>query len=193
MLWLTICKSYSFRSHSSLISPKTQRSLVKLFPPLVVLKYLMSFFWTSSFSINLILLRNFLFLPLSRFPFSSLGIIQIFSNFITSPKKKKDNVKELTFLGRLFILLGCFSHSSYLSSSKFHFIWIIRFFLWGTFLVPLLKSIISLSSCPTLFWLLYVCNMKYPDSYFNIAIDKSTIDAILCGMEQCFLERGQND
>lgn len=25
------------------------------------------------------------------------------------------------------------------------------------------------------------CNMKYPDEYFDVAIDKSTIDAILCG------------
>lgn len=26
-----------------------------------------------------------------------------------------------------------------------------------------------------------VCELKYPDNYFDIAIDKSTIDAILCG------------
>jgi hypothetical protein len=26
-----------------------------------------------------------------------------------------------------------------------------------------------------------ICNMKYPDEYFDVAIDKSTIDAILCG------------
>ena len=26
-----------------------------------------------------------------------------------------------------------------------------------------------------------VCNMDYPDEYFDVAIDKSTIDAILCG------------
>lgn len=26
-----------------------------------------------------------------------------------------------------------------------------------------------------------VCNLKYPDNYFDIAIDKSTIDALLCG------------
>ena len=25
------------------------------------------------------------------------------------------------------------------------------------------------------------CDLKYPDNYFDIAIDKSTIDAILCG------------
>lgn len=26
-----------------------------------------------------------------------------------------------------------------------------------------------------------VCDIKYPDAYFDIAIDKSTIDALLCG------------
>jgi len=26
-----------------------------------------------------------------------------------------------------------------------------------------------------------VCDMKYPDGFFDIAIDKSTIDALLCG------------
>ena len=26
-----------------------------------------------------------------------------------------------------------------------------------------------------------VCEMQYPDNFFDIAIDKSTIDAILCG------------
>ena len=26
-----------------------------------------------------------------------------------------------------------------------------------------------------------VCDMKYPDNFFDVAIDKSTIDAILCG------------
>lgn len=26
-----------------------------------------------------------------------------------------------------------------------------------------------------------VCDIKYPDEYFDVAIDKSTIDAILCG------------
>ena len=26
-----------------------------------------------------------------------------------------------------------------------------------------------------------VCNMTYPDGFFDIAIDKSTIDALLCG------------
>jgi ubiquinone/menaquinone biosynthesis C-methylase UbiE len=26
-----------------------------------------------------------------------------------------------------------------------------------------------------------VCDLKYPDNYFDVAIDKSTIDAILCG------------
>ena len=26
-----------------------------------------------------------------------------------------------------------------------------------------------------------VCKMDYPDEYFDVAIDKSTIDAILCG------------
>lgn len=26
-----------------------------------------------------------------------------------------------------------------------------------------------------------VCNLKYPDNFFDIAIDKSTIDALLCG------------
>lgn len=26
-----------------------------------------------------------------------------------------------------------------------------------------------------------VCDMKYPDNYFDIIIDKSTIDALLCG------------
>ena len=26
-----------------------------------------------------------------------------------------------------------------------------------------------------------VCDLKYPDNFFDIAIDKSTIDAILCG------------
>ena len=25
------------------------------------------------------------------------------------------------------------------------------------------------------------CNMKYPDNFFDVAIDKSTIDAVLCG------------
>ena len=25
------------------------------------------------------------------------------------------------------------------------------------------------------------CDMKYPDNFFDVAIDKSTIDAILCG------------
>lgn len=25
------------------------------------------------------------------------------------------------------------------------------------------------------------CDLKYPDNYFDVAIDKSTIDAILCG------------
>lgn len=26
-----------------------------------------------------------------------------------------------------------------------------------------------------------VCNLSYPDNFFDIAIDKSTIDALLCG------------
>ena len=26
-----------------------------------------------------------------------------------------------------------------------------------------------------------VCDLKYPDNFFDVAIDKSTIDAILCG------------
>lgn len=26
-----------------------------------------------------------------------------------------------------------------------------------------------------------VCNLKYPDNFFDVAIDKSTIDALLCG------------
>jgi ubiquinone/menaquinone biosynthesis C-methylase UbiE len=26
-----------------------------------------------------------------------------------------------------------------------------------------------------------VCDMKYPDEFFDVAIDKSTIDALLCG------------
>lgn len=26
-----------------------------------------------------------------------------------------------------------------------------------------------------------VCDLKYPDNYFDIAVDKSTIDALLCG------------
>ena len=30
-----------------------------------------------------------------------------------------------------------------------------------------------------------ICDMKYPDNYFDIAIDKSTIDAILCGDNSC--------
>jgi ubiquinone/menaquinone biosynthesis C-methylase UbiE len=26
-----------------------------------------------------------------------------------------------------------------------------------------------------------ICNMTFPDNYFDLAIDKSTMDALLCG------------
>jgi EEF1A lysine methyltransferase 4 len=35
-----------------------------------------------------------------------------------------------------------------------------------------------------------VCNMTYPDNFFDVAIDKSTIDSILCGENpvlNCFM------